>query len=290
MLLAILTGIIYESLFSNIDGTIWFHNVDECTTEITETIANCKDASVFLTTSNIASKLVLAGRVTYIHPRVTEHELIRLSPWKTLKGFVDMGNSSDELVELIESISGDNWSATRAKGAASATSIVSWTGAGSVHVQAAPATHDRLFKNQKTYLLIGLAGEVGLSLCEWMINCGPRYLAIASRNPTVPPEIRKAFEQRGAIVRIFSMDVADMQSLTKVHHEIVSFMPPIARVSNGALVVRDHPFDAMLFEDLETVFKPEVVGTQTLDKLFFSTPLDFFILFSSIATVVGKPG
>ncbi|KAM0146248.1 hypothetical protein ACHAPG_011241 [Botrytis cinerea] len=268
MLLAILTGIIYESLFSNIDGTIWFHNVDECTTEITETIANCKDASVFLTTSNIASKLVLAGRVTYIHPRVTEHELIRLSPWKTLKG----------------------WSATRAKGAASATSIVSWTGAGSVHVQAALATHDCLFKNQKTYLLIGLAGEVGLSLCEWMINCGPRYLAIASRNPTVPPEIRKAFEQRGAIVRIFSMDVADMQSLTKVHHEIVSFMPPIARVSNGALVVRDHPFDAMLFEDLETVFKPEVVGTQTLDKLFFSTPLDFFILFSSIATVVGKPG
>ncbi|CCD42813.1 BcPKS7, polyketide synthase, partial sequence [Botrytis cinerea T4] len=343
MLLAILTGIIYESLFSNIDGTIWFHNVDECTTEIIETIANCKDASVFLTTSNIASKLVLAGRVTYIHPRVTEHELIRLSPWKTLKGFVDMGNSSDELVELIESISGDKLNFHRnfhrlsldqhisllfsksslvkiladycsrpellcdvgrlvenniikagllheQKGAASATSIVSWTGAGSVHVQVAPATHDRLFKNQKTYLLIGLAGEVGLSLREWMINCGARYLAIAGRNPTVPPEIRKAFEQRGAIVRIFSMNVADMEILTKVHHEMVSFMPPIARVSNGALVVRDHPFDALLFEDLETVFKPKIVGTQTLDKFFFSTPLDFFILFSSIATVVGKPG
>ncbi|KAM0124583.1 hypothetical protein ACHAO1_010983 [Botrytis cinerea] len=343
MLLAILTGIIYESLFSNIDGTIWFHNVDECTTEIIETIANCKDASVFLTTSNIASKLVLAGRVTYIHPRVTERELIRLSPLKTLKGSVDMGNSSDELVELIESISGDKLNFHRnfhrlsldqhisllfskssfvkiladycsrpellcdvgrlvenniikvgllheQKGEASATSIVSWTVAGSVHVQVAPVTHDRLFKNQKTYLLIGPAGEVVLSLCEWMINFGVRYLAIATRNPTVPPEIRKAFEQRGAIVRIFSMDVANMESLTKVHHEIVSSMPPIAGVANGALVVRDHPFDAMLFEDLETVFKPKVVGTQTLDKLFFSTPLDFFILFSSIATVVGNPG
>ncbi|GAB1312360.1 hypothetical protein MFIFM68171_02570 [Madurella fahalii] len=80
-----------------------------------------------------------------------------------------------------------------------------------------------------------------------------------------------------------------MKNLRNVHQEIVSSMPPVAGVANAALVVRDHPFDGMSFEDFEAVFKPKVVGTQNLDSLFFSTPLDFFILFSSVASIVGKP-
>lgn len=122
-----------------------------------------------------------------------------------------------------------------------------------------------------------------------MADHGAKYLAIASRRPAVPPEVCKHLQKKGVTVRIFSLDVADMENLRNVHREIVSTMPPIAGVANAALVVRDHPFDGMSFEDFEAVFKPKVVGTQNLDNLFFSTPLDFFILFSSVASIVGKP-
>ncbi|KAJ2993411.1 hypothetical protein NUW58_g1849 [Xylaria curta] len=171
----------------------------------------------------------------------------------------------------------------------SATSTISWTGADSIQVPITPVTNFQLFADQKTYFLVGLTGEVGLSLCEWMIDHGAKYLALASRNPAIPPEMISHLENKGATVRVFSLDISSMESLVSVHQEIVSSMPPIAGVANGALVVRDHPFEGLSFEDLEAVFKPKVVGSQNLDDLFYSTPLDFFILFSSIASVVGKP-
>lgn len=171
-----------------------------------------------------------------------------------------------------------------------ATSVVSWVGVESISVPVSPITDDQLFGPHKTYLLVGLTGDVGLSLCEWMINHGARYFALASRNPTVPPEMIRHFESKGAMVRVFSLDVSNMENLVSVHQEIVSTMPPIAGVANGALVVRDHPFDGISLEDLEYVFKPKVVGSQNLDSLFFSTPLDFFVMFSSMASIYGKPG
>ncbi|KAI3334672.1 hybrid PKS-NRPS PsoA [Ustulina deusta] len=171
-----------------------------------------------------------------------------------------------------------------------ASSVISWTDVQSIPVQMTPATSRRLFEAQKTYFLVGLTGDVGLSLCQWMTDHGARYLAIASRNPDIPSAILSNLQRTGAVVRVFSLDVADIDNLRDVHQEIVSSMPPIGGVANAALVVRDHPFDAMAFEDLEAVFKPKVVGSQNLDNLFFSTPLDFFILFSSIASIVGKPG
>ncbi|KAI1746035.1 hybrid PKS-NRPS PsoA [Xylaria scruposa] len=170
-----------------------------------------------------------------------------------------------------------------------ASGVISWTNISDVQVRVLPAVRERLFGDQKTYLLIGLAGDLGLSLCDWMTDHGARYFAIASRNPAIAPEVIAHLERKGAIVRVFSLDVADKKRLEIVHDDIMSSMPPIAGVANAALVVRDHPFDNMSLEDFEDVFKPKVIGTLNLDDLFFSTPLDFFILFSSVANVVGRP-
>ncbi|KAI0832170.1 hybrid PKS-NRPS PsoA [Hypoxylon sp. FL0890] len=173
---------------------------------------------------------------------------------------------------------------------AAATSVVSWTGVGSIDIPVSLVTDDQLFGPHKTYFLVGLTGEVGLSLCEWMINHGARHFALASRNPAVSPEMISHLESKDATVRVFSLDVSNMDNLVSVHREIASTMPPIGGVANGALVVRDHPFDGLSLDDLRDVFKPKVTGSQNLDDLFFSTPLDFFVLFSSMASIYGKPG
>lgn len=173
---------------------------------------------------------------------------------------------------------------------ANATSVISWTDVQSVPVSAKPAVDSIHFAADRTYFLVGLTGDVGLSLCQWMVDHGCRFLAIASRNPRVPPEICEHLQRRGVTLRIFALDVADMASLKVVHKEIVSSMPPIAGVANGALVVRDRPFDSMSLEDLTVVFGPKVTGSQNLDELFYSIPLDFFILFSSVSSIVGHTG
>lgn len=173
---------------------------------------------------------------------------------------------------------------------ANATSVISWTEVQSVPVRITPAIDSVCFAADRTYFLVGLTGEVGLSLCQWMADHGCKYLAIASRNPRVPPEIYENLNEQGVALRIFTVDVADMASLKSVHMEIVSSMPPIAGVANGALVVRDRSFDSMSLEDITTVFEPKVIGSENLDRLFFSAALDFFVLFGSVSSMVGHMG
>lgn len=49
------------------------------------------------------------------------------------------------------------------------------------------------------------------------------------------------------------------------------------------------PFDNMSFDAFKKVLDPKVVGTQLLDELFYETPLDFFIVFSSVVSPVQAP-
>lgn len=170
------------------------------------------------------------------------------------------------------------------------TSVISWTEDQSIPVTVKPAVDKVRFSSDKTYFLVGLTGDVGLSLCQWMADQGCKYLAIASRNPHVPPEICQHLQNQGVTLRTFALNVADMENLETVYEELTSNMPPIAGVANGALVVRDRAFDSMSLEDLTAVFEPKVIGSRNLDELFYSTPLEFFILFGSVSSIVGHTG
>ncbi len=74
------------------------------------------------------------------------------------------------------------------------------------------------------------------------------------------------------------------------HKSIVETMPPIVGVTNGAMILDDGLFDNMSFESFDRVLKPKVRGSQLLDELFYDTPLDFFIFFSSTTAVMGNSG
>lgn len=147
-----------------------------------------------------------------------------------------------------------------------------------------------LFSSTKTYFLVGLTGEVGLSLCEWMVNHGARHLAITSRNPNVPTAVIQELEGKGASLRVFSLDISDKAALSRVYTEICATMPPIAGVANAAMVLHDKAFENATLENFNVVMAPKVQGSKNLDDLFHSTKLDFFVLFSSIACVVGSRG
>lgn len=67
-------------------------------------------------------------------------------------------------------------------------------------------------------------------------------------------------------------------------------MPDIAGVVNGAMVLKDVMFANMDISNLEQVLKPKVDGSRILDEIFSENTLDFFILLSSVACVVGNRG
>ncbi|EHL03029.1 putative Lovastatin nonaketide synthase [Glarea lozoyensis 74030] len=56
------------------------------------------------------------------------------------------------------------------------------------------------------------------------------------------------------------------------------------------MVLFDKAFSDMTFDQMNSVLEPKVSGTRYLNELFQEDTLDFFILFSSLASVVGNRG
>lgn len=92
-----------------------------------------------------------------------------------------------------------------------ATSVVQWPLEGDITVDVLPLDARRLFSRDRTYLLIGLTGGLGRSMCEWMVANGAGCVCLTSRNPKINEDWLESFRRTDAIVKTFAMYV--MQSL-----------------------------------------------------------------------------
>lgn len=90
----------------------------------------------------------------------------------------------------------------RAQSPLSQQSLVAWGGS-QLAVQVRPATKQVKFSKDKTYWLVGLTGGLGLSLCQWMIGQGARYIALSSRNPNIDDQWLQRMAANGCTVRVF---------------------------------------------------------------------------------------
>ncbi|KAL9044037.1 MAG: hypothetical protein Q9214_002798, partial [Letrouitia sp. 1 TL-2023] len=169
-----------------------------------------------------------------------------------------------------------------------ATSAVRWPLDGFVEVEVRPLNTQSLFASNKTYLLVGLSGPIGQSLCEWMISNGAECVCLASRQPKVDERWLESFSGTGASVKVLEMDVLDKDSLERAVKDIRANCPPIAGVANGAMILEDELFVDMSADTMRKVLGPKIDGSNNLDQVFYNDELDFFLLFSSATCVWGN--
>ncbi|PVH70207.1 putative hybrid PKS-NRPS enzyme [Cadophora sp. DSE1049] len=169
-------------------------------------------------------------------------------------------------------------------------SIVDWTSQMSVPVKVEPVDSGVIFRPDRSYLLFGLSGEIGQSICQWMVERGARYVVLTSRSPKVGERWIASMRTLGADVTALSCDVTNRDSLHSLYKQVCQTLPPVAGIANGAMVLKDMLFQNMNYEDMASVLNPKVEGSKYLDELFPQNTLDFFILFSSITAVVGNTG
>ncbi|OJJ99624.1 hypothetical protein ASPACDRAFT_43247 [Aspergillus aculeatus ATCC 16872] len=173
---------------------------------------------------------------------------------------------------------------------ASPYALIDWR-AQSVVAQLDPADAQPLFHADRAYLLIGLTGGLGLSLCEWMARRGARHLVITSRNPKVDERWIRSLRREGAVVTVVASDITQRQSIESLYEDLKKTAPPIAGVVNGAMVLRDSSIYDMDAEKMRTVLRPKVDGSRYLDSIFDGRhPLDFFIMLSSLTGACGNSG
>lgn len=170
--------------------------------------------------------------------------------------------------------------------------VIDWTAKEPVSAKPLPPQHDSLFSAIKTYVLFGLSGDVGVSICNWMVDCGARHIVLASRSPKIPHSVIEHMSQKQAVVRELAVDIGDYSSLTAAFTELAATMPPVGGVMNGAAAWRDRLFTGMSWNDFSAVLTPKVQGTDNLARVLQEKHLDvdFFVLFSSVVAIAGNAG
>ena len=170
------------------------------------------------------------------------------------------------------------------------THVIDWMAKEQINVRVMPIETDSLFSPTKTYILFGLSGELGRSLAEWMVACGVKYLVLTSRNPAVENEWIEEQSREGACVKVIANDITNRQAVKDLHDQIAKTMPPVGGIANGAMVLCDSLFQNMDLATWEAAIKPKIDGSKYLDELFPARDLEFFVMFSSAASVVGNAG
>ncbi|KAJ5273998.1 hypothetical protein N7478_009123 [Penicillium angulare] len=168
--------------------------------------------------------------------------------------------------------------------------IIRWDIASEVPVKIQPVDRLVLLSNKKTYWLVGLAGGLGLSLCEWMVQRGARHFVISSRNPNVERAWLDDMHTKGVQVKVSPCDLTQKDQVEGVYADISSSMPVIGGVCQGAMILEDTAIRNMTLDQFLRATKPKVDGSLFLNDIFQENTLDFFILFSSVSSVIGNPG
>lgn len=149
---------------------------------------------------------------------------------------------------------------------------------------------DAMVRPDATYLITGGLAGLGLLTAEWLAAQGARNLVLLGRR--APGDAaRETLDRIGALgvrVEVHQVDVADRAALAKVLASIAETMPPLRGVVHSAGVLRDGVLLGQEWSRFAEVMAPKVDGTWNLHALTLGKPLDFFVLFSSVAGLIGS--
>ncbi|MEK7727825.1 MAG: SDR family NAD(P)-dependent oxidoreductase, partial [candidate division KSB1 bacterium] len=159
------------------------------------------------------------------------------------------------------------------------------------HVLIAPSQRD-LFNADATYLITGGMGGIGLRVANWMVEQGARHLVLVGRNAPGPAAQTAiaAMQNAGAQIMIAQADVSVATQLLALLADVRQQMPPLKGVIHAAGVLDDGILQQMNAARFANAMRPKVAGAWLLHELTQADALDYFVLFSSAAAILGTTG
>ncbi|TQV91949.1 polyketide synthase [Cordyceps javanica] len=161
-----------------------------------------------------------------------------------------------------------------------------------IEVPIRPAVRKLTLDPAASYLIVGgLKGLCG-NLAIHLAKTGARRIIVCSRSGLQDAASQKTVANvaaYGCEIVEAKGDVADETFVRKIFQEA---SPPIAGVIQGAMILRDKPYEIMTHEEYHATIHAKIQGTWALHRASLDQPksLDFFTLLSSISGIVGKKG
>ena len=145
------------------------------------------------------------------------------------------------------------------------------------------------------YLITGGLGMLGRQAAKWLADHGAGQIVLVSRRQ--PDEATQTFldsiVETGCIVTVASADFSDRNSVESLFSNFADpnhNWKPLKGVIHAAGVLDDGLIGDQTWERFEKVLAPKITGGRLLHEFTKDLSLDFFVLYSSAASVLGSPG
>jgi acyl transferase domain-containing protein/acyl carrier protein len=161
-----------------------------------------------------------------------------------------------------------------------------------VPLPASSAASGPRLRPDRTYLLTGGLGSLGLIVARWFVDRGARHIMLIGRSLPSPgaEHALAALREGGAEVTVRHADVGDIACLQGALDGLGTRQPELAGVVHAAGVLEDALVSNLDVETLHRALRGKALGAWNLHRLTRKHPLELFVLFSSLAGIVGSAG
>jgi acyl transferase domain-containing protein/acyl-CoA synthetase (AMP-forming)/AMP-acid ligase II/acyl carrier protein len=152
--------------------------------------------------------------------------------------------------------------------------------------------HPLVLHPDSSYLVTGGLGGLGLRVAQWLVAQGARHLVLAGRRRLILPDTQAAIhalEAAGAQVQVLQADIASAADVERLLAACQA-MAPLRGIIHAAGVIDDGLLLQQTAARFAQVMAPKVAGTWHLHSQTHDLPLDFFVLFSSVSSMLGNRG
>ena len=143
-----------------------------------------------------------------------------------------------------------------------------------------------------SYLITGGLGKLGRHVAKWLAGRGAGQLVLVSRRKPNGEVLAfvQSIESLGAQVVVHSCDMSSASDVESLFARFGDDLLPLKGVVHAAGVLDDGLIESQTTERFEKVLKPKIVAARLLDEMTQALELDLFVLYSSVASILGSPG
>jgi surfactin synthase thioesterase subunit/NAD(P)-dependent dehydrogenase (short-subunit alcohol dehydrogenase family)/acyl carrier protein len=147
-------------------------------------------------------------------------------------------------------------------------------------------------RGDATYLVTGGLGMLGRGVAEWLINKGAKHLVLTGRNPNAEAAqtLLRTAATNGATIHVVAADISRDEDVRRLIRMISNELPPLRGVVQSAGVLDDGILAQLSWDRFAPLFEPRVYGSWLVHEYTKGLELDFFILQSSLWSVLGSAG
>jgi len=148
-------------------------------------------------------------------------------------------------------------------------------------------------RGDRSYLVTGGLGAIGLHMAAYLAQFGAGDIVLTSRrapDAAAQRAIEDITERYRCRIHTFAADVGDESQVAELVQRIRAELPPLAGVAHLAGVLDDALLSQQSVERFRTTLAPKAFGACYLDRATKDDDLDFFIVSSSVSSLLGSPG